>query len=99
MVISNKLEFTDKISAGLVGKSLDQLLKDGTAATRHWVFDYNVETILARPAYAGTDNGHIPEKSISDIVRYAPGLGSLLKDKKVRTSLCSTLQLNFTCLS
>jgi hypothetical protein len=64
-----KLDFSNKIIAGKVCSKWDQLLKVGTAATRHWVVDYNVDTFLARPDYAATENGHTSQDLVTDIVR------------------------------
>jgi hypothetical protein len=49
-VIFALLEFRDKISAGLVCKQWDHLLKAGSAAGRHWVVVYDVERLVSRPA-------------------------------------------------
>jgi hypothetical protein len=48
--IFSKLDFNDKISSGLVCKQWDQLLKAGTFASRHWVVDYDVNTVVSRAA-------------------------------------------------
>jgi hypothetical protein len=48
-IVFSKLDFHDKIYAGLACKQWDQLLKDGTAAARHWDIEYEVERIVAIP--------------------------------------------------
>jgi hypothetical protein len=61
--IFSKLGFSDKISAGLVCNHWDRLLKTGTAASRHWVVDYNVDTIDPSTA-CPSNKGPIAEKFI-----------------------------------
>jgi hypothetical protein len=46
-VVFSKLEFTDKIKAGLACKKWDQLLKTGSAAAKHWTVEYNLDVIMA----------------------------------------------------
>jgi hypothetical protein len=61
--IFSKLDFKDKISAGLVCKQWDRLLKTGTAAARHWVVDYNVDPIVASTACTSNNvNGPVAWK-------------------------------------
>jgi hypothetical protein len=75
-IILLKLDFSHKIHAGKVCTKWDQLLKDGTASTRHWVVDYNVDTTLAKPEYTATEDGLIPAQSVTDIVRYVTVVNS-----------------------
>jgi hypothetical protein len=42
-VIFFKLDFRDKVNAGLVCKQWDQLLKAGTAPAKHWEVEYRVK--------------------------------------------------------
>jgi hypothetical protein len=44
-VIFEKLEFMDKVSAGLVCKHWEQLLRANAPAARQWVVDYNVDRL------------------------------------------------------
>jgi hypothetical protein len=61
--IFSKLDFADKIHAGLVCKQWDRLLKTGTAAARHWVVDYNVDPIVASAACTSNNvNGPVAWK-------------------------------------
>jgi hypothetical protein len=53
-VIFSKLDFKDKINAGKVCKQWDQLLKSGTADARHWVVDYNIDSIVSSRAFKQT---------------------------------------------
>jgi hypothetical protein len=48
-IIFSKLDFRDKIKAGMAWKQWDQLLKAGTPAARHWDINYNVERIEPNP--------------------------------------------------
>jgi hypothetical protein len=48
-IIFSKVEFQDKIRAGLVCKQWDQLLKSGTPAARHWEIDFTVKRIVETP--------------------------------------------------
>jgi hypothetical protein len=48
--IFSKLGFNGKINSGLVCKQWDQLLKAGTDAFRHWVVDYDVNTVVFKAA-------------------------------------------------
>jgi hypothetical protein len=68
-IIFHKLEFQEKINCGLVCKQWGTLLKSGTAAARHWVVDYNVNTILAKTAYVTRSNRQSAEKGNSFISR------------------------------
>jgi hypothetical protein len=43
-VVFLKLNFMDKVNTGIVCKQWDQLPRAGTAAARHWVFNYNVDS-------------------------------------------------------
>lgn len=47
-IILSKLEFRDKVSAGLVCKHWDELLKAKTGAFRHWVVNYNLDTCVSK---------------------------------------------------
>jgi hypothetical protein len=48
-IIFSKLEFRDKVNAGLVCKEWDNLLKTCTGAARHWDIKYVVKRIVASP--------------------------------------------------
>jgi hypothetical protein len=65
-----KLEFRDKINAGQVCKQWDQLLRTGTPATRHWVVDYNIDTIVSSRAYTTTAEGLVAQRFTTYIERY-----------------------------
>jgi hypothetical protein len=67
-VIFSKLEFLDKIKAGIVCKQWDQLLKAGTDNARHWVVDYNVDTLVSR--LGPTRDPYQAELSVNLIQRY-----------------------------
>jgi hypothetical protein len=49
-IVFGMLEFRDKINASGVCKQWDQLLKAGTDNARHWVVNYNVDTIVSSSA-------------------------------------------------
>jgi hypothetical protein len=53
-VIFSRLEFKDKINAGQVCKQWDQLLKAGTDDARHWIVDYDVDTLVSSTAFKAT---------------------------------------------
>ncbi len=69
-IIFSKLEFHDKVSCGLVCKQWDALLKIGTATARHWIVDYNVNTILSKTAFATRSKQPFAEKVSPFILRY-----------------------------
>lgn len=54
-VIFGKLHLKDKLSAGLVCKHWDQLLKAGTADARHFHVEYNLDTLYSSTACKATD--------------------------------------------
>lgn len=51
-IIFAKLEFKDKISAGLVCKQWDKLLKANAGGLRHWVVDYSLEACISNSFYS-----------------------------------------------
>jgi hypothetical protein len=68
-VIFAKLEFRDKVNASQVCKQWDELLKAGTANARHWVVDYNVDTIVSSKAFEATKGTHPAEQLSTCIER------------------------------
>jgi hypothetical protein len=69
-----KLNFKDKINAGLVCKQWDHLLRAGTAAARHWVINYSVDRIITSKAFTGNE-GSVGGDPNLDIGRYVILLG------------------------
>jgi hypothetical protein len=69
-IILWKLCLSEKITAGLVCKHWDQVLKSGTAASRHWVLDYNIDIILSSTHFPSTLSGSMTEQLINDVGRY-----------------------------
>ncbi len=67
-IIFSRLEFRDKVRAGLVCKQWDQLLKTGSLPAKHWEVHYNINKIVSRTAYKR--RGDIPELA-DGILRYA----------------------------
>jgi hypothetical protein len=61
-VIFSKLGFKDKISAGLVCKQWDQLLKTGTPATRHWVVRYRLNSLVSSRSCITRSKGLLAER-------------------------------------
>jgi hypothetical protein len=45
-VIFSKLDFPEKVIAGIVCKKWEQLLKTGRAAGKHWVVEYSLDKIV-----------------------------------------------------
>jgi hypothetical protein len=68
-VIFSKLEFRDKINASQVCKLWDQLLKASTDDARHWVVDYNVDTLVSSPAFKATRKLHHSAQSSTLVER------------------------------
>ncbi len=46
-MIFSQLGFKDKLNAGLACKEWDHMVKDGTAAARHWDINYSVKRTVA----------------------------------------------------
>ncbi len=67
-IIFSKVEFEDKVRAGLVCTDWDQLLKDGTAGAKHWDVQYHVETVVKKAGFT-TDEGLVTEQASDTIVR------------------------------
>jgi hypothetical protein len=53
-MIFSDLDTRVKVNAGLVCKQWDQLLKVRPAAGRHWIIDFNINSVVARTALAET---------------------------------------------
>jgi hypothetical protein len=68
-LIFTKLEFLDKINAGMTCKLWDQLLKASLGDARHWDVDYDVDLFLPSTALTTTDGGHSEDKSDTVIRR------------------------------
>jgi hypothetical protein len=50
-IILSKLNFRDKVNAGLVCKQWEELLTASTPAARHWIVDYNIDRVVNSPAF------------------------------------------------
>jgi hypothetical protein len=79
-IIFYELDFKSKICAGLACKQWDQLLKDGTAAARHWDIDYKVARIVALPDDDKTQSKESLDHPCSGVGRCAhPLLTTLIR--------------------
>jgi hypothetical protein len=80
--IFSKLNFMEKINAGMACKRWDGLLKDGTAASRHWVVQYDInKTCLPRAPLTMTDMGPRMAELTNSIGRYLTvSVSSLIQD-------------------
>jgi hypothetical protein len=70
LTIFPNLDFQQKITAGLVCKHWNEVLKTSTPSPRLWEVEYDVDAILSRLAFTATYDGHVPEDLIAPIVRY-----------------------------
>jgi hypothetical protein len=83
-IIFSKLEFLDKIAAGLVCKRWDQLLKAGSTSGRHWFVMYDVNAIVRRAALRATVQDSADMSSYNIIERCVPAYSHM----RVHHSLC-----------
>ncbi len=88
-VIFSKLDFRDNITAGLVCKQWDQLLKSVTAAGKHWVVDYNVDAVEARETSKLSSSEPSVEPLTDSMERYVL-VPSLFK-------VCTRIKTSFLC--
>jgi hypothetical protein len=65
-----KLNFMEKVNAGLVCKHWEHLLRACTVAARHWVVNYNVDSISSSKAFT-SKKGPVVSNPNMDIGRYA----------------------------
>jgi hypothetical protein len=70
-IIFSKLDFKDKIKAGLACKQWDQLLKAGTPAARHWDIDYSVKRIEPNPGVTKKFRRIASDHPSASVARYA----------------------------
>jgi hypothetical protein len=94
-VIFYRLDFRDKVSAGLVCKHWDQLLKIGSAAGRHWVVDYNVNRLVSKSASLYSNNEAAGEEMLVAMERCVTVLASFSQCTK-HPPLCKCNKI--TCL-
>jgi hypothetical protein len=74
-VVILKLNFLEKINAGIVCKQWEHLLSSGTVSARHWIVNYKVDSILSSKAFTTQDQKCSTEDPIMVIGRYATVLG------------------------
>jgi hypothetical protein len=70
-VIFSKLEFLDKVTAGLVCKHWYHLLRAGTTAAKHWVVDYDVDNMVSHLDTLTRAAMRTAEQFTYDMGRYA----------------------------
>jgi hypothetical protein len=92
--IFSKLDFRDKVIAGQVCKHWDQLLKAGTVAARHWVVEYNFESILDSRELETTKKGPTtPQEQLTSLQRCVTALKSFL----IARSAMTPVNAEMTC--
>jgi hypothetical protein len=77
-IVLSRLEFRDKVNAGAVCKHWEQLLQSGTAVSRHWVVDYNIDRVVSSEALTARDQGHATNGPTNAIGRCVNMLNSLI---------------------
>jgi hypothetical protein len=92
MVFSN-LDFTRKVTSGLVCKQWDQLLKDGTGASRHWVVDFDVNAIVSNAIRKDVGNA---ANNVNNIIKRYVACAPLLIQRSVNLPCyCQTAILHY----
>jgi hypothetical protein len=69
-LVFSKLNFLEKLNAGLTCEQWEHLLSSGTAATRHWIVNYNVDSIVSCKAITARDQERSMEDPTMVIGRY-----------------------------
>jgi hypothetical protein len=68
--ILSKLEFRDKVMAGLACKQWDDILVVGSVGGKHWIVDFNVDIIVSRAGFK-TSEGLVSRQASATILRCA----------------------------
>jgi hypothetical protein len=69
-IIFARLEFRDKISAGMVCKLWDELLRSNTPAARQWVIIYDADKVVSSTACMARLGDWFSQQPGLPIVRY-----------------------------
>jgi hypothetical protein len=94
-IILSKLNFRDKVNAGLVCKQWEELLTASTPAARHWVVDYNVDRVVNSPAFTTANMDSFLQQPSLAVVRCVTPFRVRLEDWNFTvmcTARCPTLQ-------
>jgi hypothetical protein len=85
-IIFSQLKFRDKIFSGQVCKHWDRLLKENSAAARHWEIAFNIDSLVSCLGNPTTAEGLTAEQSSINLGRYGRGY-PFLKERAMH-SLC-----------